>query len=242
VSAPWAVNNGHGITIVRALSGATTAGYYLDNNYRRVGFIFDGANFSQVRYPDASDTYLTAVAGATVYGNTFDGIAFSLTGTSFTQLDLGFRTIVEAVDGQRYLGYSGSSGISFIIDGQSSIPILYPNAEVTEAFGFYGNTAVGQLSYRDYTYAGFYFDGTSVLPLDSINGYAVRPRGIVGSTVVGSLYSSELGRFVGFVATVPTPVPEIDPTSFGSAFALLLGSLGLVERRARRALGLTTVA
>ncbi len=33
-----------------------------------------------------------------------------------------------------------------------------------------------------------------------------------------------------------SPIPEIDPRSFGSAFALLLGSLGLVERRNRRGL------
>ena len=30
------------------------------------------------------------------------------------------------------------------------------------------------------------------------------------------------------------PVPEIDPTSFGSALTLLIGSLGLLERRTRR--------
>ncbi|MEI8316934.1 MAG: hypothetical protein WCH79_03235, partial [Planctomycetia bacterium] len=29
------------------------------------------------------------------------------------------------------------------------------------------------------------------------------------------------------------PVPEIDPNSLGSAFALLAGSLGLLERRVR---------
>jgi len=34
-------------------------------------------------------------------------------------------------------------------------------------------------------------------------------------------------------------VPEIDPSSFGSAFALLMASLGLVERRARRRMRLT---
>ena len=33
-------------------------------------------------------------------------------------------------------------------------------------------------------------------------------------------------------------VPEIDPSSFGSAFALLMGALGIVERRTRRRLGL----
>jgi formylglycine-generating enzyme required for sulfatase activity len=37
-----------------------------------------------------------------------------------------------------------------------------------------------------------------------------------------------------------SPVPEIDPSSFGSAFALLIGSLGWMERRARRVIGLVT--
>ena len=37
-------------------------------------------------------------------------------------------------------------------------------------------------------------------------------------------------------------VPEIDPASFGSAFALLMGALGLVERRGRRGIGLKTPA
>ena len=37
-------------------------------------------------------------------------------------------------------------------------------------------------------------------------------------------------------------VPEIDPNSFGSAFALLMGSLGLVERRTRKILGLAREA
>ena len=37
-------------------------------------------------------------------------------------------------------------------------------------------------------------------------------------------------------------VPEIDPTSFGSALALLTGSLGLLERRARRLLQPATTA
>ncbi len=39
-----------------------------------------------------------------------------------------------------------------------------------------------------------------------------------------------------------TAVPEIDPTSFGSALALLTGSLGLLERRARRLLQPATTA
>ena len=42
-----------------------------------------------------------------------------------------------------------------------------------------------------------------------------------------------------YATATSTPVPEIDPNSFGSALALVAGSLGLLERRARRLLGLT---
>ena len=43
---------------------------------------------------------------------------------------------------------------------------------------------------------------------------------------------------IALYATSTPAVPEIDPSSFGSALALLAGSLGLLERRARRLLGL----
>ena len=43
---------------------------------------------------------------------------------------------------------------------------------------------------------------------------------------------------IALYATSTLAVPEIDPSSFGSALALLAGSLGLLERRARRLLGL----
>jgi len=42
-----------------------------------------------------------------------------------------------------------------------------------------------------------------------------------------------------YAESTTTAVPEIDPSSFGSALALVAGSLGLLERRARRLLGLT---
>jgi hypothetical protein len=36
-------------------------------------------------------------------------------------------------------------------------------------------------------------------------------------------------------ATAPSSVPEIDPNSLGSVLALVLGSLGLLERRRLKA-------
>jgi hypothetical protein len=39
------------------------------------------------------------------------------------------------------------------------------------------------------------------------------------------------GWRIGDVQVAPSPVPEIDPNSLGSVLALVLGSLGLLERR-----------
>ncbi len=52
---------------------------------------------------------------------------------------------------------------------------------------------------------------------------------------------SPSGRFpVGVLDGIwlgePLPVPEIDPASFGSALALVVGALGILERRARKLL------
>jgi hypothetical protein len=41
-------------------------------------------------------------------------------------------------------------------------------------------------------------------------------------------------NYLGLNQIVVTAVPEIDPNSFGSALALAIGALGLVERRAYR--------
>jgi len=59
--------------------------------------------------------------------------------------------------------------------------------------------------------------------------------GGVWTALLGSekLTFSELTGLLRF-ETSSAPVPEIDPSSFGSALTLLIGSLGLLERRARR--------
>ena len=51
-----------------------------------------------------------------------------------------------------------------------------------------------------------------------------------------SLSSFPVGVLDGIVLTEPAPVPEIDPASFGSALALVVGALGMLERRARKLL------
>ena len=49
---------------------------------------------------------------------------------------------------------------------------------------------------------------------------------------IACVYTVALGQSAR--AGSPPAVPEIDPGSFGSAAALLIGSLALVERHARR--------
>jgi len=50
----------------------------------------------------------------------------------------------------------------------------------------------------------------------------------------GDIHPTSAGYAVIGEALFAAIVPEIDPASFGSSLALLLGSLGLVERRSRR--------
>jgi hypothetical protein len=67
-----------------------------------------------------------------------------------------------------------------------------------------------------------------------------------GVSYLGTKQSNNLAAWTDTISSLSialyatsTAVPEIDPSSFGSALALVAGSLGLLERRARRHLGLT---
>ena len=62
---------------------------------------------------------------------------------------------------------------------------------------------------------------------------AMTATGAKGRTLEQMEKVSELSGLLSFQNS-SAPVPEIDPTSFGSALTLLIGSLGPLERRARR--------
>jgi hypothetical protein len=75
------------------------------------------------------------------------------------------------------------------------------------------------------------------------------------SPVTHSFYATSVSQLLSFIAyspssglqpaalldnvslAEPSAVPEIDPASFGSAFALVVGALGLAERKRRRVIG-----
>ena len=54
-------------------------------------------------------------------------------------------------------------------------------------------------------------------------------------TFIQQAYQSTPGVGIAVGDTGVSAVPEIDPASFGSALALVLGSLGMIERRRQQA-------
>lgn len=53
----------------------------------------------------------------------------------------------------------------------------------------------------------------------------------------GSWSRSNYGPFLMSFDATSAAVPEIDPASFGSVLSLVLGALGLAERKRRRVIG-----
>jgi hypothetical protein len=106
---------------------------------------------------------------------------------------------------------------------------LEPSTRYWVVMGVSSNTAQYDLNYADDVAA----TGLWSYPYGGSFG------GIVASSPVqGFFWSlSNYGPFLmSFDATVAA-VPEIDPGSFGSALALVVGSLGLAERKRRRVIG-----
>lgn len=68
------------------------------------------------------------------------------------------------------------------------------------------------------------------------------PPGLIDIWVRNSLTLSGVGGQISSMSDTFRQVPEIDPTSFGSALSLLFGAFGLLERRARRRQALDLVA
>jgi autotransporter-associated beta strand protein len=93
------------------------------------------------------------------------------------------------------------------------------------------------------TFSLFTFTGSATGTFSSVASTGTGSYGGLNFTGVGGVWTALLGgqtltfsELTGLLRfeTSSAPVPEIDPSSFGSALTLLIGSLGLLERRARR--------
>ena len=85
--------------------------------------------------------------------------------------------------------------------------------------------------YRAYVQADAQAFGATMVDLDPLFTGNELTLTNIGS---GDIHPTSAGYAVISEALFAAIVPEIDPASFGSALALLLGSLGLIERRSRR--------
>ncbi len=175
---------------------------------------------------------VAAVFGATIDatrvlvgdGGSLEGMAGTITGNvlvgSGGVIAPGFLDYVAIGS----LAIGGNLDLSQLGGGRVDIDLAGNEADIITVGGI-----------LDATNATLHFDvGAGVL-----NGnYVIASYGsLVGSfaTIEGlpSAWSIDI-NYLGLNQIVVTAVPEIDPSSFGSALALAIGALGLVERRAYR--------
>ena len=126
-------------------------------------------------------------------------------------------TTASAVSAKQVYSFTGS----FVAQQNTSYWVVLSNANSAslESYEWYSNDAFTQPSQNNAS-------GVSYLGTQESNDLGP------WSTTLPSL------SIAIYAESTATAVPEIDPSSFGSALALLAGSLGLLERRARRLLGL----
>ena len=175
---------------------------------------------------------VAAVFGATIDatrvlvgdGGSLEGMAGTITGNvlvgSGGVIAPGFLDYVAIGS----LAIGGNLDLSQLGGGRVDIDLAGNEADIITVGGI-----------LDATNATLHFDvGAGVL-----NGnYVIASYGsLVGSfaTIEGlpAAWSIDI-NYLGLNQIVVTAVPEIDPSSFGSALALAIGALGLVERRAYR--------
>ena len=108
-----------------------------------------------------------------------------------------------------------------------------------EPFGISGGTVLARANDPNNGYAQAFFTQTGATYnfLSAPDGYVnYEPIGISGGAVLARAADPNNDYAPAFFTqTGATSVPEIDPNSLGSVLALVLGSLGLLERRRLKA-------
>lgn len=174
-------------------------------------------------------------------------------GTAWINIDTVARTLVFQ---STYQGLNNNVSASHIHAQATQTPYVFPTgANWTVALNFSGSPSSTGPSAPVAT-----FGPTTYTPANLSTGYVTAQGGnantafdnFVTFLLTGQAYynlhtslntpTTGAGNPGGSLGAFFTAVPEIDPTSFGSALALLTGSLGLLERRARRVLQLATAA
>lgn len=175
------------------------------------------------------------------------------TGSAEIRIDTVARTLVFQ---STYQGLNNNVSASHIHAQATQTPYVFPTgANWTVALNFSGSPSSTGPSAPVAT-----FGPNTYTPANLSTGFVTAQGGdantafdnFVTFLLTGQAYynlhtslntpTTGAGNPGGSLGNFFTAVPEIDPTSFGSALALLTGSLGLLERRTRRLLQQTTAA
>ena len=135
----------------------------------------------------------------------------SAAGTAGTDYD---KLVITTAGG---LGYGGGLSLDF------ANTVSFADGTTFDLFGFTGSPT------------GTHFSSVASTGSGSYSGLNFLGVGGVWTALFGSqtLTFSELSGLLSFQNS-SAPVPEIDPTSFGSAASLVAGVLAMIEQRRRR--------
>lgn len=175
------------------------------------------------------------------------------TGSAFIKIDTVARTLRFQATYQGLNNNVSASHIHAQATGGSAY--VFPSSNWTVALNFSGSPSstgpsapAATVGPTDYTPAslGTAFvtaqGGNADTAFDNFVTYLLTGRAYYNVHTSANTPTTGAGNPGGSLGAFFTPVPEIDPSSFGSALALLTGSLGLLERRARRLLQPATAA
>jgi hypothetical protein len=174
------------------------------------------------------------------------------TGVAYIKIDTVARTLRFQAT---YQGLNNNVSASHIHAQATASPYVFPGSNWTVALNFSGSPSstgpsapVATWGPTDYTpaslSAGFVTaqGGNANTAFDNFVNFLRTGQAYYNVHTSLNTPNTGAGNPGGSLGAFFTAVPEIDPTSFGSALALLTGSLGLLERRARRLLQPATTA
>jgi hypothetical protein len=212
-----------------AISLTTPAGLNPGDRFR-FGFVTSGTISTATLTGPATDittydSFVTAQAG----GATYNGLVVDWKAIGST----------STVDARDHVGGYGTNVPVYLVNGNRIADDL-----TTNAGGLWGGSLLGTYQFDvgidgsvigDYVWTGTYDDGTAYYPLGDSDV-------LYGNSRSNNqfLYYSDNGfegndyQMLGLSAELTVAaasVPEIDPNYVGSVVALVLGSLGLLERR-----------
>ena len=179
-----------------------------------------------------------------------------------TPVSLTWNTTVSAFSGSWPTTVGEAVAVTFVVDnGGSSIQSQTWNGTDMVSYTISGASgwSFSSTTTPNFDYVDFATDSSGAVTTAA--NWGIFPGGPITTSWAGSgtgIYSNTGSNFIGYessfsywlsvdnvgqnqvgsswAATIAA-VPEIDPASFGSALSLVLGALGLAERKRRRVIG-----